>query len=113
LQSRRAGCDGAEETPKEAIEDTVEVATDRQRNEHDGERNRNLHGVVEHGLAHDSSPFTGDISKLAPTSLDLGHVSRAPRTLQFTGDGGDCFDLLRRASFISRCCFIEARVFLW
>jgi hypothetical protein len=43
----------------------VEVPTDGERNEHDSECNRNLHGVVEHSVAHDSSPFTGDIRKLS------------------------------------------------
>src|SRR5262249_47635871 len=45
------------------LEMPLEIAADRERDQHNGECNRDLHGVVEHGVAHDSSPFTGYISK--------------------------------------------------
>jgi hypothetical protein len=39
------------------LEVPLEIATYRQRNNHNGDRDRDLHGVIEHHVAHDSSPF--------------------------------------------------------
>jgi hypothetical protein len=63
------GAQMGQSTPKgRLLKVPVEVATDRERSEHDCNCNRGLHGVVEHGLAHHMSPFMRHMSKLKAQS---------------------------------------------
>jgi hypothetical protein len=116
---------------------SVEVATYCQRNEHDSERNRNLHGVVQHGVAHDQPPFHRKHQQIEWRSALIwikGRVSQRlccrggkplrgdagscwpyeqQRAVHFTDNDGHCLLTSSIALHSFRAvCFIEALVFL-